>query len=289
MSRTRQGMVGALLLAAAFAVTSAAAEGSMPAEHPAPANVAEGEGTGHQVAPTPGAGPVVNELVHGASPTSGEPAPHGAAAAHGGGHHAPTFADVNWIYGFVGARDDVEPSLLYRPTSMQPPVLASLLNASLVFFVLIYFGRKPVRAALVARRASLLRGIEEAGAVRAEAERRLVELDDRLAHIDDRLESIRAEVRGAAEEDRKRILEEASERSSRMEKEAHRLVEAELESARTALKHEIVREAVAAARQQLAAALSTTDESRLAEEHLGDIDRALGASGASLSSMGGRA
>ncbi len=258
-----------------------------------------GEVAGGVVAPRAdeAGGPVAprHELEH-AAPSAGAapghasaPAPGEGHAASGGHHHVPTFGDVNWVYGILGASDVEEPTLLFRPKSMQPPVLASLINASIVFFILIYFGRKPLRASLVARRTSLLRGIEEASQVRASAERRMQELDDRLAHIDDRLAEIRKEMREAADEERGRILNEARERSERMAKEAHRLVAAELDVARTELKHEIVREAVVAARQQLRSALTATDETRLAEEHLSELDRALGSGAPVTKSIGGRA
>jgi F-type H+-transporting ATPase subunit b len=198
--------------------------------------------------------------------------------AHEGGHHAPpTLDDYNLYYGFLGERDDVEPSVLWRPKGTPVPFGALLLNSGILFFLLYRFGKKPVSDALKARKANLLKGMEEAAQMKKEAEERLADYEQKLATVDQEIERVRAEMRSSGESERKRILAEAKEKRTRMERDAQVLITQELKAARENLLADMSRTALRSAEAALRTKITAADQSRLAEEYLAGIKGAAAA------------
>ncbi|HWZ91366.1 MAG TPA: hypothetical protein VNW92_21035, partial [Polyangiaceae bacterium] len=85
---------------------------------------------------------------------------HAPQSAEDHEHHVPTLEDYNWFYGFLGEKDGVEPSLLFRPKGMPVPFGAMVLNSLILYYLLIRFAKKPIAAALKSRKVSILRGME---------------------------------------------------------------------------------------------------------------------------------
>jgi F-type H+-transporting ATPase subunit b len=202
-------------------------------------------------------------------------APEGHGEGHGGGH-APTFDDVNWYYGVLGERDGVEPSLLYRPTGMPVPFAALLFNSAILFYLLYRMLGQGISDGLKNRKQTLLRGMEEAAKMRREAEEQLKGYELKLERIEDEVERVKHEMVQAGEAERKRVLAEARERRTRMERDAHQLVEQELKAVRDRLLRETVESAVRSATEALQNKLSPADQQRLAEEYVSGLSRAAG-------------
>ncbi len=233
--------------------------------------LAEGDEHGHAADTHAAAGPE--------QAASAEHAEHGHAAAHdehGGGHdeHAPTFEDVNWFYGFLGEKEGVEPDLLWRTPGMPVPFGALALNAAILYALLIKFGRKPIGEGLRARKLRIMKGMEEAAKVKAEAEARLAEYQKKLDEIDADVARIRREMKEEGDAENARILREAKERRARMEKDARTLVEQELKAARDNLMRDTVRAAIKAAEASLTAKVGDADQQRLGDEYLTSIKSA---------------
>jgi F-type H+-transporting ATPase subunit b len=207
---------------------------------------------------------------HAASPE------HGEHAEHGGGHdaHAPTFEDVNWFYGFLGEKEGVEPDLLWRTPGMPVPFGALALNAAILYALLFKFGKGPIGEALRSRKQRITKGMEEAAKVKAEAEARLAEYQKKLDEIDADVARIRREMKEEGDAENARILSEAKERRSRMERDARALVEQELKTARDNLLRDTVRAAIKSAETQLAAKVGDADQQRLGDEYLASIKTA---------------
>ncbi len=218
-----------------------------------------------------------------AQPSEHEP----AVAAAGNGEpkkaeehdesHAPQLSEYNWVYGFLGEKEGVEPSILFRPKGMPVPFGAMLLNAGILYYLLIRFAKKPVGEALKARKATILRGMEEAGKMKSDAEARLAEYEQKLANIDQEIERVRGEMRSAGQAERTRILAEAKEKRTRMERDAQVLLSQELKAAREELLAETARGAVRSAETALRAKLGASDQARIAEEYLTGIKNAASA------------
>lgn len=199
---------------------------------------------------------------------------HANPSAEDHEHHVPTLDEYNWFYGFLGEKDGVEPSLLFRPKGMPVPFGAMLLNSAILYYLLIRFAKKPIGEALKSRKATILRGMEEAGKMKADAEARLAEYEEKLRNIDQEIERVREEMRSAGQAERKRILAEAKDKRSRMEHDAQTLIGQELKAARETLLAETARGAVRSAEAALMAKLGAADQGRLADEYLSGLKAA---------------
>lgn len=210
------------------------------------------------------------------APEHAELAASGTEEEHGEDHehHVPKFEEYNFFYGFLGERDDVEPSILWRPKGTPLPFGAMLLNSAVLYWLLIRFAKKPIADGLKARKASILRGMAEAGQMKKEAEARLAEYEQKLANLDQEIERVRQDMRSAGESERKRILAEAKEKRTRMERDAQTLIEQELKSAREGLLSEMSRAALRSAESTLRSRVTAADQARLAEEYLAGIKNA---------------
>ena len=205
-------------------------------------------------------------------------AEHAEHAGHGEHDHAPTFDDVNWGYGFLGEKAGVEPSLLWRPKGMPVPFGALALNAAILYWLLIKFGKKPIGDALKARKLGMMKGMDDAAKMKAEAEASLAKYQKQLDEIDQEVERIRREMKEAGEAESARILGEAKERRERMERDARTLVDQELKAAREGLMRDTVRAAMKTAEATLVAKIGDGDRQRLGDEFLASVK----ASGAAL-------
>jgi F0F1-type ATP synthase membrane subunit b/b' len=192
-------------------------------------------------------------------------------AAH---HHAPSFADINWFYGWLGERAGVTPSLAFRPKGMPAPFGIWLLDAAVLYGFLIRIAKKPLQKALKDRKANILRGMDEAARMKRDAERRLEQYEDKLSRIEEEVERVRREMRESAEAERVRILADARARRERMEKDAHLLVQQELAAARDALRGEMVKAAMISAATAVQGRLQNEDQQRLADEYLAGLTKA---------------
>ncbi len=196
---------------------------------------------------------------------------HGDAHAEGHGDHAPTFADINWGYGFLGEKEGVEPSLLWRPKGMPVPFGALLLNAGILYWLIFKFGKKPIVDALKARQVGIMKGMEDAAKVKAEAEASLAKYQKKLDDIDDEVARIKREAKEQSEAESARIVSEAKERRVRLERDARILIEQELKAAREALLRDTVRAAVKSAETTIAGKIGDSDQQRLGDEYLASI------------------
>ena len=210
-----------------------------------------------------------------------EPAPkHAEIAAPGSTeeadeeHKVTKLEDYNLYYGFLGERDDVEPSILWRPKGTPVPFGAMLLNSAILYYLLVRFAKKPIAEALKSRKSTILRGMEEAGKMKSDAEAQLAQYEQKLATLDQEIERVRADMRSAGESERKRILAEAKEKRGRMERDAQTLISQELKAAREGLTSEMARTALRSAETALRAKITAADQTRLADEYLGSIKNA---------------
>ncbi len=194
--------------------------------------------------------------------------PHAAAghgeAEHAGEHHQ----EFNWYYGLIGVKEGVPPDLLWRSPGMPTPFVGLLFNTLLLFAILYKVARKPVAKGLADRRQRIMRGIDEAAAMKEEAKRQLEMYRHKLDNLDSEIERVRREMRETAEVERLRILDDAANRRVRLEQEARLLIDQELKAVRDDLMRETARAALRSARDLLQANTSTDDHRRLCEEYL---------------------
>ena len=201
-----------------------------------------------------------------------------AAEQHGGAHEGGEHhQEFNWYHGMLGEKADVEPSVLWRAPGTPAPFAAQLFNTALLIGLLVRFGRKPLAKGLADRRQRILRGIEDAAAMQAEATEQLRVYRAKLDNLDAEIERVRREMREGAEAERRRVLEDAKARRIRLEQEARTLIDRELEALREQLTRETAIAAIESARALLERNVSTDDHRRLCEEYLQALAPAMGA------------
>jgi F-type H+-transporting ATPase subunit b len=148
------------------------------------------------------------------------------------------------------------------------------LNLAILIAVLVYFGRKPIRAFFAERRAQIQDDLKRASELRAEAEARYAKWQRRLVDLDAELEGIRVAVRERAEAERERILEEATAAADRIRNDALAAVEQELRRARRKLREEASELAIEIAGERLREQVSAGDRDRLFDEFIERIEGA---------------
>ncbi|HMA95577.1 MAG TPA: ATP synthase F0 subunit B [Polyangiaceae bacterium] len=217
----------------------------------------------------------VGGVVTGHESTHEDPGAGHASASHAAGHaeEPPTLDQVNWVYGLLGESDNPEPSLLYRPKGMPTPFLATLINWGILVGLIVTLARKQIPAALAKRKAGIVQGMDDAQKARDESAKLLAEYEDKLTKIDRDIERVKDEMRRAGEQERERILAEAVERRSRMERDARRLIETELETAKEELRLQVVQTALATARKSIEGQLATGDQQRLFDEAMSSLKK----------------
>ncbi len=187
--------------------------------------------------------------------------------------HVPHFSDINWIYGILGERDGVVPSVLWRPTGMPVPFATTLLNWAILVTLLGMLAKKHVPGALAKRKSNIEQGMKDAATMRDDSAQRLSEYERKLQGLDQELERLKEEMRRSGEQERERILADATERRVRMERDARHLIETELENAKEELRLDLARRALLGAEQHLRGRVSTEDHSRFFDESLASLKK----------------
>jgi F-type H+-transporting ATPase subunit b len=235
---------------------------------PPPAQPAHGAAPAGRGAPPPS---------HGAAPTA-----HGAApAGHGAGEHGePSHGEhaehdekappppINWWHGLLGEKANEPPSILWREPGAPPPFLASLINFGVLLLIVNRYGKKALADALVKRKETITREIDEATRLRKAAEARLEQYEAKLEKISDELERVRREFREQGERDKERIIREAKERRERMQKDTEIILAQEAKQLRQDLLTEVVAQATRIATEILSKNTTLGDHDRFAEAFL---------------------
>jgi F0F1-type ATP synthase membrane subunit b/b'/subtilisin-like proprotein convertase family protein len=144
----------------------------------------------------------------------------------------------------------------------------SIVNFSLLVFILVYFGRKPVKSFLVERRRLVEEDLVEAQRLKEEAERKYEEYSGRLEKLDQELEALRKEMIKAGEEERDRIVAEAEAKAARIRRDTQFLIDQQMKQLRVDLTREAVDAAVQAAEKALKDKVTSHDQERLANDYL---------------------
>jgi F-type H+-transporting ATPase subunit b len=152
-----------------------------------------------------------------------------------------------------------------------PEFWTAVLNFSLLMFLLVKFGRKPIREFLGSRRGEMERAINEAAEAKAKAEAKLKEYTDRLGQLDAEMAKLKADLTAAAEEDKKRTVAEAEETARRMKIETEALIDQHAKALSAQVRRELVDGAIATAERLLREQITAADQQQLANEFRRDI------------------
>jgi len=126
-----------------------------------------------------------------------------------------------------------------------------LIDFIVLLSILIWLTRKPLKSFLSSRRARIVTDMEEAQKMRAEAEAKLKEYEARLAHIEEEIQDILAKAREAGEEERKRILVNATHAAEQIRADAKARLEQEGRKLAVTLREKMVSLALEEAQTEL--------------------------------------
>lgn len=256
--------------------------GQPPARRPMPPGQMGQPGSGqlpagHPPIPTPGS----------ESGSRGGPPAGGHCPGHGPYDPPP---HINWYQGLLGVDNEKAQSprfmdrLLWRyhnpkdecdHKNQEPPVLGSVINFAALVFILFRFGKKPILEGLAKRKKDITHEIDSANELKLDAEKRLKTYEKQMSRIEERRQELVEEHRLQWEIEKKRILEEAQEKSERLRKDARFRVDQELKQAQADLLKEAIDGAVAAAEELLKKGVQGTDQERLADEYLASVGSSL--------------
>lgn len=203
---------------------------------------------------------------------------HRDGDAHG--HDGP--GEINWYYGLLMGLEGAEPGLLFRPSDMPPPFLATIINFIVFGYVIVRFGRKPLQEALKERKRTIMKDIDAATKMKNDAQARLSKYENKLQHIDDEIERIKRDFREQGEREKERIIADAKEKRDRMLKDAQFMIDQEVKQMRNELLQETVEAAIKAAEEVLTTKVAASDHDRLAEDYI----KQMSSSGLSLTKGG---
>ena len=142
------------------------------------------------------------------------------------------------------------------------------LNLTILLTILTVLLRKPISNAVKARAGNIRSAIDEAQALRKDAEIRYEELEGRLARFEGEMQKLKAEAISHAETERDAILAQAQREAQSIREGAERTIRDETARARRSLQEEAVRLAVQLAEEKLRNQVGDADNERFTREVL---------------------
>lgn len=185
--------------------------------------------------------------------------------------HAHGPGEMNWFYGFLGEKQNVEPNLLWRSPGTPVPFAANLINFAVFAYIVVRLGKKPLKEALVKRKQTIMAQIDEATDMKQQAEERLADYENKLAHIDAEVERIKNDFAAKGEREKQRLIREATEKKHRMLQDAQFIVQQEQKHMRNVLMREVVEQAIAQAEATLMRQVTSADHERVIRQYIEQI------------------
>src|SRR5918912_778823 len=145
------------------------------------------------------------------------------------------------------------------------------INLFLFVGVLIFLLRRPVGQSMRARRESIRRELMRAQEERNAAMAKLEEVNARLARLDDEAGALRAQAEREAAEERERIARQAEEETRRLREQTQREIETAGKAARQELRRYAAEQSVELAEQLLRRDIRQDDDERLAREYITEL------------------
>jgi F-type H+-transporting ATPase subunit b len=171
----------------------------------------------------------------------------------------------NLVKNEKGEKEEEEPA--------SPPFVFMLLNFG-IFLLILYKTLLPAGQKMSAERHDQIKtALDEAAKLREQAQKKLSEYEARIKDVDAEVKKIVDDIRAGAEEDKKRILENAERQAKQMKHDAELRIAAEIEMARHTLAKEVAAAAATATEKLLKDKTTPDDQKKL----VGDFISGMGA------------
>ena len=196
---------------------------------------------------------------------------HGSDDHHDGKHHA-YYSDDDDGDGIPNWRDRYQFDERNTETYHVTNLIFHAFNLSLLLFIIVWFGRKPITDGLKNRAERIRHELTDSARLRDEAQKKYEEVDARLRHIADEIENIKTQGADQAQQEEQRLIERAKSEAQRIEDGAKRHIRDALVRARVELRDEAVSLAIEMAENIVKKEVSGEDQTRLAQAFLASLD-----------------
>jgi len=150
-------------------------------------------------------------------------------------------------------------------------VIAPYINLAIFLVLATLMLRGPIRNALSAKRNAYDELVKKASAAKEEAEKRNLELKDRLVKLDREVEEIRLKAQAQAEMEARQVVASAESLAEHLKREARRIAEAEIASAKEGLQREIIEQVKLQTVEQLRASLDDNRQHQVVQQGLNTL------------------
>lgn len=163
--------------------------------------------------------------------------------------------DGSVVTGEKGEKEEEEP--------MSPPFIFMLINFG-IFLVILAKYLAPAGTKVAQERHDMIKtALDEAAKLREQAQKKLTEYEARIKNVDAEVKTIIDDIRATADEDKKRILENAERQAAQMKRDAELRIAAEIEMARAQLSREVATAAATATEKLLREKTTPDDQKKL--------------------------
>ena len=146
-----------------------------------------------------------------------------------------------------------------------------IINFVLIFGIIIYFARKPIKNMLKQRAEMIEKTLKEAQEAKEVAQKALQEAQTRLQTKDKEIQEIISVSKQAGEQERQRLIEDSERLKERIFEQAKVNIEYELKGAKDAIKAEAVEIAMELAEKKIKEKLTKEEQEKLLQEALTKI------------------
>ena len=146
-----------------------------------------------------------------------------------------------------------------------------IINFVVIFGIIFYFARKPVKNMLKQRTEMIEKTLKEAQEAKELAQKALQEVQTRIQTKDKEINEIMTASKHAGEVERERIIEESNRLKERIFEQAKANIEYEVKSAKEAIKAEAVEIAMELAEKKIKEKLTKDEQEKLLQESLTKI------------------
>jgi len=143
-----------------------------------------------------------------------------------------------------------------------------IINFVVIFGLIYYFARKPVKNMLKQRTEMIEKTLKEAQEAKELAQKALQEVQTRIQSKDKEIDEIMSTSRHAGEQERERIIEEGNRLKERIFEQAKVNIQYEVKSAKEAIKAEAVEIAMELAEKKIKEKMTKEEQEKLLQDSL---------------------
>ena len=143
-----------------------------------------------------------------------------------------------------------------------------VVNFSILMFILIFFGKKPLGDFFKGRTALIEKSIKEAAEAKALAEKTLAEVKSRLSNTDAEIAKIVEAARKSGEKEKEAIIAEGEHMKEKIIEQAKANIDFELQKAKESIKSEASLLALELAEKQLKEKLGQSEQETLIDDYI---------------------